>query len=157
MKKKLVVGFGIGVIVAFWFLLLSTILFVLTYNTSVSYSDNQMVKGEIKEVQKNGLKTNYEVNYKVGEKEYKTKFSTYLVTFDNIELVLGTDNETVALGNLVTLEKSINDYCKYIICISGISLLIVLIVFLRLSRKQNQVSLERQNGERKDIKFCKKI
>ena len=142
MKKNLVVGFGIGVIVALWFLLVSTILFVLTYNTSISYTDNKVVKGEIKEVTKQGLKTNYTVEYKVGEKEYNTKFSTYFLTFDNVDLVLGSNNETVAVGNLVTFEKSMNEDCKYIIIISGISLLIVLIVFLVLSKKQNQVSLE---------------
>lgn len=142
MKKKLVVGFGIGVIVALWFLLVSTILFVLTYNTSISYTDNKVVKGEIKETTKQGLKTNYTVEYKVGEKEYNTKFSTYFLTFDNVDLVLGSNNETVAVGNLVTFEKSMNEDCKYIIIISGISLMIVLIVFLVLSRKQNQVSLE---------------
>lgn len=144
MKKKLVVVFGIGVIVALWFLLVSTILFVLTYNTSISYIDNKVVKGAIKETTKQGVKTNYTVEYKVGEKEYNTKFSTYFLTFDNVDLVLGSNNETVAVGNLVTFEKSMNENCKYIIIISGISLMIVFIAFLVLSRKQNQVSLEMQ-------------
>lgn len=148
--KKLV-GISIVMLLSLWFLLLSGILSVVTYHTTTTQYTNR-IKGNIVSAETKGARTDYTVEYSVSGKDYTTNFSMYLYDLKDCELLLDDANNVVNLG--ITYDFCVRTYfyCKYIIKIAGICLLISFILFEFLGRGAK--SSERR---KKEFELCEKV
>ena len=138
-KRNKVTGIisGIGILLGICFLLLSIILYVLTINTVTTYIHNEpRVNAKIIDEESDGLVNTYKVEYSVDKYLYNATFNTILYKLNDkeVSLIIDGRNQVMGLSSLVDLSKNLNYYCKYIIIISFILLVISFSLFVILSK-----------------------
>lgn len=141
-KRNKVTGIisGIGILLGICFLLLSIILYVLTINTVTTYIHNEpRVNAKIIDEESDGLVNTYKVEYSVDKYLYNATFNTILYKLNDkeVSLIIDGRNQVMGLSSLVDLSKNLNYYCKYIIIISFILLVISFSLFVILSKLEN--------------------